>query len=186
MLAFFSVRSQYFAKIDGATPFLQEGAVERVLPVRARDTWEWEEWQMWLLPVAAVVLPAMIHRWQLGRCAPSYQVARSLEPGGGYRGAPFLTVSISPNIARRRIATYSLRLGLATALCYIPVIRLIEARFIENWGCVGYAVRSVPEYTFEATLILVALLFHAPTPRRLLGVNPLANKPLQRTGAVAR
>lgn len=134
----------------------------------ATDTWTWREWPMWLLPAAALVAPTLLHRFQLARCSPAYQVGRSSEPGGGYRAEPPLVWGLRPASVRRRGAIYGLRLALAVVLCIIPMLRLMACRFVENRGCIVYDVRSVPEYTFEAALVLIALLFHAPTPGRLL------------------
>jgi hypothetical protein len=56
------------------------------------------------------------------------------------------------------------------------MFRLMNHRFIESFGCVRYDVRSVPEYTVEAALVLVALLFHAPTSGRMLGARPISDR----------
>lgn len=168
-----------FYNVVGAPPFFQEGAQESVLPVLAREPWAWEEWQMWGWPVSAVLLPLLIHRWQSGRSDGVYRLSRSSDAGWGYRGAPALMVKVCARSLRRRIAIYLLRLGLAIALCSVPMERLFSSRFTENWGCAVYMVRSVPDYYICAASILAVLAFHVPTERRLLGPRPPVNKPIR-------
>ena len=164
-----SGRGPHLLHINGATPFFQEGIEERVLPVLAQQPWAWQEWQMWVLPALAMLLPLLIHRWLLSRTDPVYLVERSAFAGADYRSAPALAVRICARNLRRRVAIYLLRLGLSAALWYLPMLRLFSSRFVENQGCVSYMVRSVPDYLTCATLILAALAFHLPTTRRVLG-----------------
>lgn len=161
------------------TPYQPEGW-DRSLPVVARyDGWPWEEWQMWLLPLAAVMLPSLLHRWLTSRCpGSSYRLVSSPLPGPGYRGARDVLVELCPALARRRAAHYLTRLTMAVLLCGIPFFRILESSNFENYGCMIYSVRSVPEYLADATILLVVILWHWPTEARLLGARALLGRPL--------
>jgi hypothetical protein len=160
-------------------PYRQDGW-DRVSPEVVRyEGWTWHEWPMWLLPLAAVVLPSLLHGWLTSKCAgSSYRLVSSPLPGPGYRGARGVLVEVCPRLARRRVAHYLMRLALAAALCVVPFLRLIGSRLFENYGCIIYMVRSVPEYLVDATILLAVVLWHWPTETRLLGERALPNRPL--------
>jgi hypothetical protein len=138
----------------------------------ARDPWTPADWPMWVLPLLAIALPTWLHHHLAKRNREAYRIERSRGHGGGYRNASPLTVTLCPESARRRRGLYALRLGLAMGLVCVPIARLLSARVTVSWGCVFYPELAVPAYFIDATLILIALVFHVPTNRRLIGRPP--------------
>lgn len=149
-----------FMDTDGVTPALVQG------------DWDWD-WQVWLMPLLAVVLPALLHRRLRNRIGSPFRVTRQPPEHAAYRGAGLLGIEIDSRLARRCSAAYLTRLALAAALCAIPWYVLLHTYIWSRHGCYPQPyIRSVPEHMTFASFLVAALLWHCPLPFRILGRAP--------------
>jgi hypothetical protein len=145
---------------------------EVVTDALAHGDWDWD-WQVWLVPLLAVVLPALLHRRLRNRIGDPFRVTRQLPEHAAYRGAGLLRVEVDSRLARRCSAAYLTRLALAAALCAIPWFVLLHTYIWSRHGCYPpLYIRTVPEHMTFAAILLATILWHCPLPARILGRAP--------------
>ena len=130
------------------------------------------EWTVWLPLLLAMVLPIVMHvqrRDRFGGPFSTSEVAETPHPASYRRAAPRV-VGADARRLRILIHGFGVRVSVAMLLTLVPCLQLVGARFVKNYGCVSYTnVFSVPEYLTYVLLLLVVVLVHAPSERRVFG-----------------
>jgi hypothetical protein len=139
---------------------------------------EWSPWTgretLCTALALAWVVPTAFHIYRRRRFGSVLRFERlgwmDGEPAG-YRAPPPYRALLDAQALGAHFGAYTWRLLAATALGATVFFELWGPSFVKRHDCTPRPMFSVPEYLTYCALLLLVMLLHMPTPRRVFGVS---------------
>ena len=139
------------------------------------------EWDVYIGPIFAAVVPTLFWRYRWGNSS-AYRIVRDSEAAPSYRATPRLHVELDQVALERRSSAYLGRLGLAggTALLALTGLKALvfyKPLLLCGWGASRLWLVSFTGFLTLSVSWLAAILWHIPLRDRVVGHRPRPRQP---------